>query len=61
MTIEVELGWWLIPTVLTIAALAWTWREEDPLVGAFQLLASCFFSAMSWVVYLCITLWSIQQ
>jgi hypothetical protein len=58
MTLTIELGWWLAPTLLTVAAMLWSFRERDPLVGAFQFLIALLFSAMTWVVYLSIALWS---
>lgn len=58
MTITIKLGWWLVPTMLTVLALFWQSRERDPLVGAFQLIAALFFSAMTWVVYLALALWA---
>ena len=58
MSLTITLGWWIIPALITVTVLVWSWRERDPLVGAFQLLAALAITGFSWAIYLAARLWS---
>jgi len=57
MTITFELGWWVIPTVITIVAVIWALFFVDDGGGWFSGLANVFalipalaVSAIAWII-----------
>ncbi len=64
MTISLTLGWWLLPTAITVISLAfalWPVKVKDYhpvsiLFGGFEALAriatATIISLLSWVIYL---------
>mgnify|MGYP006981847659 CR=1 FL=1 len=54
---SVTIGWWAIPTLITIASFVWAfWPQRTTgfgadIVGAFQFLASIIVSLAAWLVW----------
>ncbi len=71
MSFTITLGWWLVPTAVTVIALTWVtvWQSRQPqssgygsigagLGEALMLLLAVVVSAFAWIVYLAIALWT---
>lgn len=54
MTLEITLGWWLLPTIVTIAAFVWASKDDEAngLAGAILFLGATVVSLAAWVIYL---------
>lgn len=50
----ITLGWWLLPTIITIAAFVWAFSDSEAgdIAGAFLLLGAMVVSLFAWVLYL---------
>jgi hypothetical protein len=57
----ISLGWWLIPTVITIILLAVTLYPSrqtgfgDAIIGAFEFLAALIVILISWLIWSLLT------
>ncbi|TXN08965.1 hypothetical protein FV222_00400 [Methylobacterium sp. WL103] len=60
MTLSITLGWWLLPSLLTVLALTWAFWERSTdhtgylsgLAILFRLVVAVIVSLMIWIVYL---------
>jgi hypothetical protein len=71
MHVEIVLGWWLLPTAVSFLAFGWyaVWEARQPptsgygaigqgLGGLIVLLCAVFVSALAWIAYLTVALWT---
>jgi hypothetical protein len=59
---DVALGWWAIPTIITVGALSWSLQGEFMKSGAYSLPAAILtvptgiiVSLVAWVIYLAVS------
>jgi hypothetical protein len=55
MSIQITLGWWLIPLAISIAAVWWLisqeYRGDYNFVGLFTVPMTAFVICLAWMVY----------